>query len=945
MTFAKRVFTTVLLVLFIISSQSSAVFAAETDSSYVTEGNYSFTSNELANKQIEDHFTFREDCFMRSSFLGCNHLLELSAQLAIASASRYGDQEDKYEIDPSNNGENVVNLLAGMGFQDVETNRYYDLEKLEDSCAAAVGHREIKAFGETYTLIAIAPRSALYKQEWVGNFNVGKDDMHAGFKAARDEVLRFVKQYINEHGITGKLKVWTAGHSRGSAVASMIGGFFAGGGIAYFGDGVSITPEDVYCYAYAVPRTIKPNLSKNTELSVAGARGDDYPDDTPGEAYSYSGGGSVDPRDPVYGGIRNIVADYDFIGMLPPDEWGYTYYGEVLPLGADVHSKEVEVAEDVMAAELAALSPYAYNRYIKDGDHRKFSWKTFDLLSLKLVDDEAYDAPVNDMGGFMSQRIRGLVRDNQTTDLFVDQKNEETLKAIAGLYGLLLNCFDVPENLEEISLDGIELGPVLKPVIFSYLAYAADLLQKEGRAADEKEGAALVIAGLLASLTGKEIDPGSYTLDDTLYDVSKLLSDNPDSELHKTVVTGIAGALSKVEVFGTPVSEILKNGFASFDPNYDAEADNIDDLSFEEVLGAFLKAMAYGADPSSQAYKDNSELADPQRVRKMLYGALGLALVMLLPEVQVSDVLGEETDGKVPLRDLVPSVLPALLTKEDEEGTVIERYDTLAEAADGLLPDAVDLLMKDALAIAAENYPPAYMADVERHLNNMKAHITETRKILMNILFYVEGEEYSTEADLRKAATFIGNVGIIPLAHYNEVYIAWPRAIATLGCPECDHSITHVSATEATCTQEGVREHWLYHESTGDRYFTDRILSAELTEAETVLAKKEHDWGPWKVTREATVNREGEETRVCRICGEKETRPVPKLAPAKPEKDQQSGKSQNSAGADTGKPAQSASAPPRTGDTSAAAVYAGLFGMALLSLILIAARAKRSQTK
>ena len=50
--------------------------------------------------------------------------------------------------------------------------------------------------------------------------------MHAGFKAARDEVLRYAAKYMKDHGITGDLKVWIAGHSRGAATSNSLGGFF-----------------------------------------------------------------------------------------------------------------------------------------------------------------------------------------------------------------------------------------------------------------------------------------------------------------------------------------------------------------------------------------------------------------------------------------------------------------------------------------------------------------------------------------------------------------------------------------------------------------------------------------------------------------------------------------------------------------------------------------------
>ena len=53
----------------------------------------------------------------------------------------------------------------------------------------------------------------------------------------------------------------------------------------------------------------------------------------------------------------------------------------------------------------------------------------------------------------------------------------------------------------------------------------------------------------------------------------------------------------------------------------------------------------------------------------------------------------------------------------------------------------------------------------------------------------------------------------------------------------------------------------------------EKILSA----ASNGIA--DHDWGEWEVVKAPTVAAEGEEQRVCRLCGEVETRAIPKLAP------------------------------------------------------------------
>ncbi|MCL1905704.1 MAG: FapA family protein [Clostridiales bacterium] len=48
----------------------------------------------------------------------------------------------------------------------------------------------------------------------------------------------------------------------------------------------------------------------------------------------------------------------------------------------------------------------------------------------------------------------------------------------------------------------------------------------------------------------------------------------------------------------------------------------------------------------------------------------------------------------------------------------------------------------------------------------------------------------------------------------------------------------------------------------------------------------DHDWGEWIVTTPATYEADGVETRVCAVCGEEETRAIPKLVQEKPLLDQ-----------------------------------------------------------
>ena len=201
----KRIISVLLSALVLFCGIPFSSYAETSDKPQVIRGTYSFTSNEAEiNQQGIDTFEFREECFMRSSYLGCSHLMTLSAQAAISSASRWGDGVDPDQSDdPSGNAENVIDLLTAMGFSDVETNKYYTLEKQENSAAAAVAHRRIEADGKTYTLLAVIPRSANYKQEWAGNFTVGDGDYHDGFKQGRDEIYAIMDAVVGDNESDG----------------------------------------------------------------------------------------------------------------------------------------------------------------------------------------------------------------------------------------------------------------------------------------------------------------------------------------------------------------------------------------------------------------------------------------------------------------------------------------------------------------------------------------------------------------------------------------------------------------------------------------------------------------------------------------------------------------------------------------------------------------------
>ena len=801
----RRIMALFLAVLLAAGSFSVRAQAAETDEGFITEGVYTYTTGGGKDLQEQDSFVFREDCFMRSSYLGCAHLAELSAQAAMASSGLTGAGSDS-----ADSADNLTAFLTAAGFEDVETNRYYALATQENSIGVAVARRTVQAFGHKYILLAVIPRSAGYKQEWAGNFTVGSGDMHEGYKAARDEVLRFMKQYLEKHDIGGELKIWTAGHSRGGAVANLLGGFLAGGGVSYFGGRVSLAPEDVYCYTYAAPRTVKAEPDRRAELSVAEARsGAEYAADTPGEAYTADAAGAADLSSEIYGGIRNCIFDEDAIPKLPPASWGFGHYGTDLAISG------LGAGREDMLAALQTFGKYAYQAFTEGGDYETFAWYTFDLTTLEMIPDPAPHS-AQTMGEFMESRVPGLTAGCGSNALYASEGYQETMTDAAGLAGLLLGLSEEGIQAEEFQLEAADIA---RPAVLLVLSYAAERMQAERGAQDETEGVTMALEDVLAWLSGRDIRHETFTVDDFLEILAVWLTEHENDPLGVKIYDALIGAIPD------KASGLLSSFLGGF------HKDNtlFDPVPVADAVRAYIRACANGPDPACSMAKSYPTAKD---ARSILYTVA--PLVLAFTDLEIGGILKDK--GTHPFGEAVETLLPMLLKTTDAAGNETV-YASVTEAADTGLTQVLDRVIGPLAEKAGEAFGSAYQADILRHLDALKERTGRLRETVSYALFYTEGEPFSTAQALANACTLAGNVKIIPSAHYNEGYIAWMRAAA-----EADngpqHGITYDAGRPADFEQDGVREHWVLRDGGGKRFFADRYLKEELTEADLVIPRE-----------------------------------------------------------------------------------------------------------
>ena len=81
----------------------------------------------------------------------------------------------------------------------------------------------------------------------------------------------------------------------------------------------------------------------------------------------------------------------------------------------------------------------------------------------------------------------------------------------------------------------------------------------------------------------------------------------------------------------------------------------------------------------------------------------------------------------------------------------------------------------------------------------------------------------------------------------------------------CANHLTPVEAKAATCTETG---NTAYYKCSCGKLYADATASVEITEAQTVLARHDHDY-EWKIDKEATADENGSKHEECKLCHDK----------------------------------------------------------------------------
>lgn len=196
--------------------------------------------------------------------------------------------------DYSKKYKNAFEYLINAGFEknSISYNEWYTKKPETNSIGVIAGNKIFyDKKGNKSTLIAVAVRGGGYEREWVGNVTLGTKGQHEGFNISKMKVISFLKEYISNQKITGKVKLWITGYSRAGVTANLVAGAINDG---YPLGNVEISKNDLYAYCFEPPIG-----SLKTEVK----------------------------NENKYNNIYNIINPNDIVTKVAMSEYGFKRYG------------------------------------------------------------------------------------------------------------------------------------------------------------------------------------------------------------------------------------------------------------------------------------------------------------------------------------------------------------------------------------------------------------------------------------------------------------------------------------------------------------------------------------------------------------------------------------------------------------------------------------------
>jgi hypothetical protein len=255
---------------------------------------YDFTYTHESTKEYSSYSYYQDNYFSDDGSKYNPSLSTCSLSLALScSRTLTSDLESKTRY------LNGSNLLENYGFNDVYVNDGF----INNPTTTSVGLIFARKTINNKTLIVVGVSGGNFGLEIVNNFKVGDGSVikgHQGFYEASEIYLKELQNYIDKYNISGEIKLWSVGYSRGGAINNIALGridkMIKDNNSSLFANKVTLNKQDVYGYCFD---------------SMLGA----------------STSEEISPKDKIYSNIHNVISTSNPYTKLAFKELGFTRYG------------------------------------------------------------------------------------------------------------------------------------------------------------------------------------------------------------------------------------------------------------------------------------------------------------------------------------------------------------------------------------------------------------------------------------------------------------------------------------------------------------------------------------------------------------------------------------------------------------------------------------------
>lgn len=291
-----------------------------------------------------------------------NYNSDLSVLSELLSASIYKNAKiDVYGGNScySSYEDDLVDILTNFGIDAAQLVNISGSDVHKTECA--FGYHDVEYKGRTLTVVPVVVRGTNGTlDEWTSNFDIGDTrtdsadwetkENHKGFDVAANRVLNKLEDFEKEYLEGKNIVYWVTGHSRGAAIANLIGAYLADDG------------KTAFTYTFAAPNTTT-SSSKTADN---------------------------------YNAIFNVINTDDFVPCLPMSQWEFGLYGRKAPVSiADNYEKEWENLtgdfdynpDNNMTDVVDTLATIANNR----NECYEFTWKSDTAVEQYFSSESARD--------------------------------------------------------------------------------------------------------------------------------------------------------------------------------------------------------------------------------------------------------------------------------------------------------------------------------------------------------------------------------------------------------------------------------------------------------------------------------------------------------------------------------------------------------------------------